>query len=208
MATSIVVAVAGTNFNTVGAAEEAAGGGGGSTSAPLNTGQTVEYTPVGATTKDDGGFAGGVARSYTLNDTGQYSGTSTVLGDAESNNTVTDNATGLMWQRNPSTSTYQWDLVGGNDIFDYCDAANGASLGGHTDWRVPTAFELITLGIYEGATVEPDPAYFPTFGVDLWTSTTRPGVTTNAFFVDFGNDGKLSGQLKTNVDRVLLVRDA
>lgn len=64
----------------------------------LKTGQTTSYA-----TGDDGDLEEGVAKSYTVFDTGQYSGTTniTINGktNALSNNCVQDNVTGLMWAR-------------------------------------------------------------------------------------------------------------
>ena len=60
--------------------------------------------------------------------------------------TVTDNVTGLMWQQSPDT-----DGDGNIDATDKlsCDEAAGRadtlSLGGYTDWRMPTLLELSSL---------------------------------------------------------------
>ena len=67
-------------------------------SRPLITGQTVSYA-----TGDDGDLELGVARSYSIYTTGQYSGTSNIVINGKthalSNNCVIDNRTGLMWAR-------------------------------------------------------------------------------------------------------------
>jgi len=64
----------------------------------LQTGQTVEYHAG-----DDGTTEYGVAKSYTVLTTGQYSGTTTITINANtddlSNECVQDNNTGLMWAR-------------------------------------------------------------------------------------------------------------
>ena len=67
-------------------------------SRPLVTGQVTSYA-----TGDDGDLELGVARSYTIYTTGQYSGTSNIVINGKthalSNNCVQDNRTGLMWAR-------------------------------------------------------------------------------------------------------------
>ena len=48
-----------------------------------------------------------------------------------------DSASGLTWQVSPPTDTYDWD-----EAKSYCDSL---SLGGHSDWHLPTIGELRTL---------------------------------------------------------------
>lgn len=160
----------------------------------LKTGQTTDRSPAGYSAKDDGNLQVGYAKSYTVNTTGQYSGTTnvTVNGktDVKSNNTVTDDNTGLMWTRYPSASVgsasdgrLKWDDTGGSneDVFAYCDAANTASLSGHTDWRVPNIREMMTLPNMEVADAQPDGTAFPSgFNANAWSSTTAPTDITMA----------------------------
>lgn len=57
--------------------------------------------------------------------------------------TVTDGITGLMWQQSPDTDG-DGDIDAA-DKFTYAEAVNGAiacTVGGHTDWRLPTIKEL------------------------------------------------------------------
>jgi hypothetical protein len=51
--------------------------------------------------------------------------------------TVTDHATGLMWQRSGSPEPLSW-----LDAKVYVEALNRLGFAGHTDWRLPTAEEL------------------------------------------------------------------
>lgn len=50
------------------------------------------------------------------------------------NGTITDKATGLMWQQSDDGNTYDWE-----NALSY---AENLRLGGHSDWRMPNAKEL------------------------------------------------------------------
>ena len=99
--------------------------------------------------------------------------------EAMSNNTVLDNNTGLTWMRYwsvkmgpASTGTLAWSgqLY---DIFAWCAACNAVSVGGHNDWRVPNAFELINMVNFECNVSANwiDATAFPTQKADNWTAT-------------------------------------
>ena len=109
--------------------------------------------------------------------------------------TVSDLATGLMWQQNDDGQRYDWPQA-----LQYADTL---TLAGHTDWYLPNAKELQSLVDYERAGREPGaPAISPRFGctkytlcdglVDYgyyWSSTShldgpRPG--SSAVYVCFG----------------------
>ena len=55
--------------------------------------------------------------------------------------TITDNVTGLMWQQNPGEKKTFSQAVGG---------AEGFSLAGYDDWRLPTIKELYSLIMFSG----------------------------------------------------------
>ncbi len=65
--------------------------------------------------------------------------TSYGVNDFEDNGdgTVTDHATGLMWQQNDSGAGMLWA-----DALDYAQAMNASNYLGHSDWRLPNAKEL------------------------------------------------------------------
>ena len=57
--------------------------------------------------------------------------------------TISDNVTGLMWQQSPDTNGD--GMINTTDKLTYAEAVAGASmltLGGYTDWRLPTIKEL------------------------------------------------------------------
>lgn len=63
--------------------------------------------------------------------------------------TVTDNNTGLMWQRQDDGATYTWYQASGTYDAAYnlegTDVCGSLALGGYTDWRLPTKKELADL---------------------------------------------------------------
>lgn len=98
----------------------------GQQSRSLQTGQTTSYHA-----DDDGDLEKGIARSYTILNTGQYGGTSNIVINGKthalSNECVRDNQTGLMWARyvpdaeiGPATDGKlfwdQWTLASKTDI--------------------------------------------------------------------------------------------
>jgi hypothetical protein len=109
--------------------------------------------------------------------------------------TVTDNATGLMWQQADSGSGMIWE-----DALAYAESLD---LGGYKDWRLPNAKELQSILNYtrspattSSAAIDPvfscteitneaNSADYPFY----WTGTTHAGWTgsgTGAVYVSFG----------------------
>jgi hypothetical protein len=135
--------------------------------------------------------------------------------EALSNNCVRDNNTRLMWARYTSAEQAAMGAASDGkmewtgelyDIFQYCAAANAASLGGHADWRVPNWYELFLLTDHEGANLAPDGTAFPSWPVDqVWTSTTRVVSAANARTVQF-NAWQVDTIAKTTANFCALVR--
>lgn len=109
----------------------------------------------------------------------QYSGNQPSYTD-NGNGTVTDNVTGLMWQKSPDT-----DGDGDIDAADkltYDEAVAWASLqttGDYIDWRLPTIKELYSLILFSGV----DPSGYE--GID--TSGLIPFIDDAAFDFDYGD---------------------
>jgi len=103
----------------------------------LQTGQAGCYAADGtgiscAGTGQDGELQKGVVRSYTDNGDG----------------TITDNQTGLMWEKKSRDGTIhdQGNLYNWTDAFGvFIDGLNTASFAGYSDWRLPNRFELESL---------------------------------------------------------------
>lgn len=99
--------------------------------------------------------------------------------------TYTDNGdgtitqgTGLMWQKEDDNTNKEWEAA-----ITYC---KGLSLGGYSDWRLPTIEELKS--IIDKTREKPviNTTYFPnTKASDYWSSTTNENNTSQAWYVDF-----------------------
>ena len=131
------------------------------------TGQTLSYEPG-----DDGDLQSGVDwPNPRFTDHG--------------NGTVTDNLTGLMWEKSPDSILKTW-----TDALSY---ANTLILGGYSDWRLPNMKELRSLINYGQADQD---YWLETQGFiniqefdPYWTSTTYAGDTNYAYYIDMGNPG-------------------
>jgi hypothetical protein len=154
-----------------------------------------------------------------LPDTGQTAKYSTVFGeDADytinppsytdnGNDTITDNVTGLVWQKQDDGTKKTWADAGA-----YCDAL---ALGGHTDWRLPSDIELMSVVDY-GKSIGPvmdasdfgliNKTYFPnTKSSYYWSSSTYAYSTGNAWSVSFYK-GNVDYDDKSGTDYVRCVR--
>ncbi|MDO9265179.1 MAG: DUF1566 domain-containing protein, partial [Desulfosalsimonadaceae bacterium] len=106
--------------------------------------------------------------------------------------TVTDTATGLMWQQatDPSSPCAWVDALGN---------AEGLSLAGHNDWRLPNRNELQSLVDYTRSYPAIDSTLFPDAGFDLyWSSTTDIGSPINVWRINFQDGGVDSSVAKTD----------
>jgi hypothetical protein len=107
--------------------------------------------------------------------------------DGNGGGTVTDRATGLVWQQADSGQTHNW-----RDALAYCE---NLSLAGHNDWRLPNAKELQSIVDYSRSpTTTGSAAIDPIFSVTnresyYWTGTTHlsgPTAGEGAAYVAFG----------------------
>ncbi len=95
--------------------------------------------------------------------------------------TVTDQATGLMWQQVDDGNTYNW-----KDALAY---ATNNELAGYTDWRVPNTKELQSIVDYDKITFPAiDETYLTCTNDDswYWSSTTQGDFKYTACYLAFG----------------------
>jgi len=152
----------------------------------FHTGQNISYA-----TGDDADLDG-TSKSYTDN------------GD----DTITDEHTRLMWLKYDSgATTMNW-----TNALIYC---NNNETAGYTDWRLPTAVEIITMIDYSCDSGTPDHcsdnfanAAFEWSNTDgvYWSSTTRPDDTGHAYIADMYDVGGIYDTGETGTNYVRCVR--
>lgn len=160
-----------------------------------------------------GGGAGAHPKSETLSSGGKLAYhvrcvRGAELGDAttkqytdNNDGTVTDNRTGLVWQKTEGLAVATWE-----DALLY---AKNLVFAGHDDWRLPNLKELQSLSTAYAIKPSIDSEFFPnTANALYWSSTTllaRRGNPVQAWTIDF-NYGVVSYNQKTDKLHVRLVR--
>lgn len=134
---------------------------------------------------------------------------------ASSWNCTQDAVTGLVWEANPATASASYTYAQANA---HVSQVNAAAPCGQSNWRLPTTDELQSLVDYSVSSTTASAA--DTFGFPnqqaspYWTADARYGSTTDAWVVDFGNQGVISyvnmtpPQSNTTLYRALLVSSA
>ncbi|HYC56258.1 MAG TPA: DUF1566 domain-containing protein [Candidatus Binatia bacterium] len=175
----------------------------------LRTGQTACFDASGAVVAcegsgQEGSITRGIIRSSVDNDDG----------------TIFDEVTGLVWEKlsddggiHDRDAALSWDQA-----FEKIDQLNAGEYAGHDDWRLPNAFELLTLANLGRS----DPAYYLAhFGddceaectslqcncppADSWSSTTYVPEPDRAWLVS-AQDGRLFADDKPALHAVRAVR--
>jgi hypothetical protein len=190
------------------------GGGSGPQAFPA-TGQLTAYTA----NKNDG-IAGAVA----VPDDGTVRAGAPLSFTDNGNGTITDDNTGLVWEKkgdngglHDKDNIYWWSGNGDQEtIWDWLEDVNAEAFGGHQDWRVPNARELLSIADFQntwavpaafnsncgpGATVLTGSC---TLQVPHWTSTTRALSSSSAWFV--GTYGEVYPYSKPSTHRIRAVR--
>jgi Protein of unknown function (DUF1566)/Secretion system C-terminal sorting domain len=115
-----------------------------------------------------------------------------------SNGTITDNLTHLVWQKAPNTAVLTWE-----NALAY---AENLSLASATDWRLPNIKELQSLNDESVTNPSANTTFFPTIGVhNYWSSTSLPNQTTKSWYWNT-QFGITTYDTKTNSNYVLCVR--
>ena len=175
-------------------------------STPLKTNQTLCYdvttntqTSCSNVTGQDGNYLKGQARSYTDN------------GDS----TVTDNSTGLMWQKcsvgrsgstcaTGSATTMIWATTTAE--LSAVVTCQDATTAGYTDWRLPNVNELQSLVDYSRVNPSINITYFPnTAASNYWSASTFVNSPSIAWYASFSY-GYVYNLSKTNLYYVRCVR--
>lgn len=129
------------------------------------------------------------------------SNTPTIIADHFTDNsdgTITDNLTQLIWQKVPNTSALTWEQA--------LTYAKGLPLAGASDWRLPNIKELQSLTNQLAVNPAVFAPYFNYLGTHFyWSSTTLPNQTARAWYWST-QYGITTYDLKTNANYVLCVR--
>ena len=113
--------------------------------------------------------------------------------------TITDTATGLMWQQATAPGTYTWQLA-----LDYVALLNTDEYLGYDDWRLPDRTELLSILDYSRYDPAIDPV-FSTVASKYWSSTTFANGADKAWCVYF-NGGSVYYNNKSVLGYVRAVR--
>lgn len=115
--------------------------------------------------------------------------------------TVTDAVTGLMWQKAAGPGAMTWAAAR-----THCSTT--ANTGAHTDWRLPSKIELLSIVDYaaplSGAAISPS-FQSPTSGALFWSNTPVAGAPAAAWSVDF-DTGNATYDAVTGEEYVRCVR--
>jgi len=116
-----------------------------------------------------------------------------------SDSTISDTSTGLMWQKATAPGTYTWE-----EALTYCE---NLTLADKSDWRLPNRNELQSIVNYNTHNPVIDTTFFPgTVASGYWSSTTNASNTNGAWYVNF-DIGLANSYDKSDGNYVRAVRD-
>jgi hypothetical protein len=112
--------------------------------------------------------------------------------------TVTDKVTGLMWQQAVPPASYTWA-----NAVAYCPTL---TLAGHSDWRLPSVIELVSIVDLGQFSPSINGKYFPSTPANFfWSSSPVAGSPSLAWLVYFDN-GNTGSVVVSGTDFVRCVR--
>ena len=104
--------------------------------------------------------------------------------------TISDNLTGLMWEKFPYNDSLFWDNA--------LQHAENLTLAGYSDWRLPNIKEIESLNNEKANAPSINSIAFPNVvAKKYWSSTSQFNHAANAWFIDFQNFGLTSYISKT-----------
>lgn len=105
--------------------------------------------------------------------------------------TITDNLTGLTWQKFGTNDTMSWE----NALL----RAESNITAGHNDWRLPNIKEIESINNIKANAPSAYTSFFPNLKAsNYWSSTTQFNHSTNAWYIDFKNFGLTTYMDKTS----------
>lgn len=124
--------------------------------------------------------------------------------------TVTDNVTGLMWQKEDDNVAYNWYEATGTADATYniggaTDVCGSLGLASHSDWRLPDDMELMNIVKFSGWKPAINATYFPNTGDAYWSSPTYVNNTSYGWVQNF-TDGYIINDNKSGEHDVRCVR--
>ena len=115
-----------------------------------------------------------------------------------SDGTITDNLTQLVWQKVPNANIFSWE-----NALAY---AENLTIGTNSDWRLPNIKELQSLNDESRTNPSVNTTFFTGIGVkNYWSSTSLPNVITKAWYWNT-TFGVTTYDIKTNTNYAICVR--
>ena len=114
---------------------------------------------------------------------------------------IIDHATNLMWQQAENPERLGW-----KEAEAYVAQMNQEEMAGFSDWRIPTAEELMSI---MASKAKNDVYIDPVFKKELlstWTADVIPEAFAGAWFVDYSEGKALDGNRAAGMGHVRLVR--
>ncbi|MCX8478901.1 MAG: DUF1566 domain-containing protein [Chitinophagales bacterium] len=105
--------------------------------------------------------------------------------------TITDNLTGLIWQKYASNDTMSWENA--------LTRAESSTTAQNNDWRLPNIKEIASINNVKANNPSAYSSVFPNLkAYNFWSSTSQFNHASNAWYIDFKNFGLTSYMDKAN----------